>query len=94
MKQISHGLHCAIGRYRSPEAQARRKERERAQRLKDKEAIAALRAAGTLAAAFSREPPDHVIEEARFAIASGPRDITAAAFGDPLPGRSALDRRS
>jgi hypothetical protein len=94
MRKVSWGNHCAIGRTRSPEAMARRKERERALRLKDKEATAALRASGVLAPAYSRAPPDHVLEEARFAIAAGPRDITAAAFGDPLPGRSALDRRA
>ncbi len=92
MTKLSWGTHCAIGHTRSPEAMARRKERERAQRLADKEATAALRASGALAPSYSRAPPDHVIEEARFAMAAGPRDITAAAFGDPLPGRSALDR--
>jgi len=92
MTNLSCGTRCAIGLTRSPEAMARRK--ERAQRLADKEANAALRASGALAPSYSRAPPDHVIEEARFAMAAGPRDITAAAFGDPLPGRSALDRRS
>ncbi len=39
-------------------------------------------------------PSPETIEEAARAIAAGPRNITAALCGDPLPGRSALDRRS
>lgn len=94
MKQLPHGIHCAIGRTRSPQAKARRNERDRAKRRQDKETMAALRAAGVLAHAYSRTPPDCVIEEARAAMSAGPRDTTAALCGDPLPGRSALDRRN
>jgi len=37
-------------------------------------------------------PPDHVIAE-RDAAYGADRQLTAALCGDPLPGRSALDRR-
>lgn len=41
-----------------------------------------------------RSPPDAaaLIERAR-AIAAGPQSIVAEVCGDPLPGRSALDRK-
>ncbi len=93
MTKLHWGAHCAIGRTRSPEAMARRKEREQARRLADKETTATLRASGALADAYSRAPPDSVIEERDRAIAA-PRNLNAILAGDPLPGRSALDRRS
>lgn len=37
--------------------------------------------------------PAHVLIERAVRRALAPRDLTAAVFGDPLPGRSALDRR-
>lgn len=94
MTKLPHGLHCALGRTRSPQAKARRNERDRAQRRANNETLAALRAAGLMPAAYSRTPPDCVLEEARAAISAGPRDTTAAVCGDPLPGRSALDRKN
>lgn len=93
MTKLSPSVHSALGRALRPDAYARRKERERVRRLKDKEITAALRASGALTAAYSRAPPDHVIEERDRALA-GTRDLSAIAFGDPLPGRSALDRRT
>jgi len=36
--------------------------------------------------------PDHVLAEREQCLAR-PRDLTAAIAGDPLPGRSALDRK-
>ncbi len=91
--KLSWGTRCAIGRTRSPQAKARRNERDRAMRQPDKQTMAELRAAGILPVAYSRQPPDHVIAERDAALAAGYRDITAAQCGDPLPGRSALDRR-
>ena len=41
---------------------------------------------------FSGPPPPEVIAEAARAYAA-PRDVTAVICGDPLPGRSARDRR-
>jgi hypothetical protein len=93
MTKLPWGAHCAIGRTRSPEAIARRKEREHVRRLKDKETTAAMRASGVFAPAYSRAPPDHVLAERDRAIAA-PRDLNAVLSGDPLPGRSALDRRT
>ena len=90
--KLSWGTRCAIGRTRSPQAKARRNERDRAMRQRDKQTMAELRAAGILPVAYSRQPPDHVIAERDAAIAA-PRELSAVAFGDPLPGRSALDRR-
>jgi hypothetical protein len=37
--------------------------------------------------------PDHVLAEREQCLARPPRDLTAAIAGDPLPGRSALDRK-
>lgn len=37
--------------------------------------------------------PPHVLAERDAIIAASPRSLTAALLGDPLPGRSALDRR-
>ena len=37
--------------------------------------------------------PDHVLAEREQCLARQPRDLTAAIVGDPLPGRSALDRK-
>jgi hypothetical protein len=37
--------------------------------------------------------PPHVLAERDIAMAAGARDLTAEFFGDPPPGRSALDRR-
>jgi hypothetical protein len=37
--------------------------------------------------------PDHVLAERDRTLARAPRDLTAAIAGDPLPGRSALDRK-
>lgn len=37
--------------------------------------------------------PDHVMEE-RDRVINGQRTLTGVMFGDPLPGRSALDRRA
>jgi response regulator RpfG family c-di-GMP phosphodiesterase len=37
--------------------------------------------------------PDHVLAERDQRLARQPRDLTAAIVGDPLPGRSALDRK-
>lgn len=93
MTKLPWGAHCAVGRTRSPQARARRAERERARRNQEKDTMAALRASGVLAHAYSRQPPDHVIAERDAALAAGHRDITAAQCGDPLPGRSALDRK-
>lgn len=39
-------------------------------------------------------PPAHIIAERDERIKRAPRDLTAAFFGDPLPGYSALDRRA
>jgi hypothetical protein len=36
--------------------------------------------------------PDHVLAERDRTLAQAPRDLIAAVVGDPLPGRSALDR--
>jgi IS30 family transposase len=36
--------------------------------------------------------PEHVLTERDQRLARQPRDLTAAIAGDPLPGRSALDR--
>jgi DNA-binding CsgD family transcriptional regulator len=38
--------------------------------------------------------PDHVLTERDRRLAQPPRDLTAAIAGDPLPGESALDRRT
>ena len=37
--------------------------------------------------------PDSVLAERAARLALSPRDLTAAIAGDPLPGRSALERR-
>jgi hypothetical protein len=37
--------------------------------------------------------PDHVLAERDQTLARAPRDLIAAIMGDPLPGRSALDRK-
>ncbi len=92
MTKLSWGAHCAAGRTRSPQAKARHNERDRAMRRENNNVIAEMRAAGVLAPAYSKQPPDHVIAERDAAIAA-PRGMSAIAFGDPLPGRSALDRR-
>ncbi len=93
MTKLHWGTHCALGHTRSPEAMARRKDREQARRLKDKETTSLLRASGVMADAYSRAPPDSVIAERDRAIAA-PRNLNAILAGDPLPGRSALDRMS
>jgi hypothetical protein len=49
------------------------------------------RGAGNVARARSAVPPPHVIEEAE-KVASAPRTLLMLQFGDPPPGRSALDR--
>ena len=90
MTTFPFGLHCAVGRTRSPEAKARRRERERAQRALVRETVAAAREGGTYRG--PPRPPEEVIAERDHAIAA-PRSLSAIAFGDPLPGRSALDRR-
>ncbi len=61
-------------------------------RQPDKQTMAELRAAGILPVAYSRQPPDHVIAERDTAFAA-PRDPLRELCGEPLPGRSALDRR-
>jgi len=91
MTTLPFGLHCALGRRtRSPEAKARRAERDRARRAQEKETLAAAREGGTYRG--PPRPPEEVIAERDYAIAA-PRSLSAIAFGDPLPGRSALDRR-
>ncbi len=92
MTKLPWGVHCAAARARSPQAKARRNERDRAMRRENNKVIAEMRAAGVLPPAYSKQPPDHVIAERDAAIAA-PREMSAIAFGDPLPGRSALDRR-
>ncbi len=94
MTKLPWGVHCAIGRTRSPHAKARRNERDRAMRRENNKVLAEMRATGVLPPAYSKQPPDHVIAERDAALAAGYRDITAAQCGDPLPGRSALDRRN
>ncbi len=93
MTKLSWGAHCAMGRTRSPQAKARRNERDRAMRRENKKVLAEMRAAGVLPPAYSKQPPDHVIAE-RDRVMAAPREMSAIAFGDPLPGRSALDRRN
>jgi hypothetical protein len=41
----------------------------------------------------AERPPAAVMAERDYRMALAPRDTTAALLGDPLPGRSALDRR-
>jgi hypothetical protein len=41
----------------------------------------------------AERPPPAVLAERDHRMAIAPRDTTAAILGDPLPGRSALDRR-
>ncbi len=93
MTKLSWGAHCAMGRARSPQAKARRNERDGAMRRENNKVIAEMRAAGVMPPAYSKQPPDHVIAERDAAVAA-PREMSAIAFGDPLPGRSALDRRT
>ena len=90
MTTLPFGLHCAVGRTRSPEAKARRAERDRARRAQEKETLAVARQGGAYHG--PRRPPEEVIAERDHAIAA-PRSLSAVAFGDPLPGRSAPDRR-
>ena len=87
---FSRGLRISVGHRRSAEAKARRRERERTQRALVWEIMAVAREGGTYRG-FPR-PPEDVIAERDHAIAA-PRSLSAIAFGDPLPGRSALDRR-
>ncbi len=63
MTKLPFGLHCAVGRARSPQAKARRNERDRAMRRENNNVIAEMRATGVLPPAYSKQPPDHVIAE-------------------------------
>ena len=91
MTRLPWGAHSAVGRPRSPQAKARRNERDRAMRRENNRVIAEMRAAGVLPPLYSKQPPDHVIAE-RDRVMAAPRELSAVAFGAPLPGRSALDR--
>lgn len=42
---------------------------------------------------FTRPDPE-TLAERDWCLSRGPRDLTAALLGDPLPGRSALERRA
>lgn len=43
---------------------------------------------------FRHAPPaPEALAERDRALAAGPQSVTARVFGDPLPGRSALDRK-
>ena len=76
----------------TPEQRARRADYQRRKRA---EMVAARTVAGITFAKVPRETTamDKAINERNVRINLAPRNLTAALFGDPLPGYSALDRR-
>lgn len=75
----------------SQSQRVKRNEYERARRMGQDKTLTKI--AGITFEAHKSRMPEEVSSErnSRFSIA--PRDLTAAFFGDPLPGYSALDRR-
>jgi excinuclease UvrABC helicase subunit UvrB len=75
----------------TPEQRIKRNEYER-ERRRDRDKTFS-RKAGIVFEAHKARIPDAVIAERDARYSASHRDLTAAFFGDPLPGRSALDRK-
>jgi hypothetical protein len=75
----------------TPEQRAERNEYERKRREGRYKTFA--RKAGIAFEAHKARVPDAVIAERDTRYRASHRDLTAALFGDPLPGHSALDRK-
>lgn len=73
------------------EQRKKRNAYERARRERDNKTFS--RKAGITFEAHKSKIPDAVIAERDSRYRASHQDLTAAFFGDPLPGRSALDRR-
>jgi hypothetical protein len=75
----------------TPEQRAKRNKYERDRRRGRDKTFS--RKAGIVFEAHKARAPDEVIAERDARYSASHRDLTAAFFGDPLPGHSALDRK-
>jgi hypothetical protein len=76
------------------EREKARRRANQARRLADHRELTALKKAAGLSLLGFGNPPKGDLMARLAEIPSDTRGLTARTFGDPLPGRSALDRRS